>query len=92
MNQDEPVQQRISPKVLSANEQRLLNEMEVQYQFNKTMERYANEPPLQRTTKTLLICARRRKLQTTTMAMLACHLQALIARECPEIFNLARLI
>ena len=45
MNQDEPAQQRISSKVLNANEQRLLNEMEVQYQFNKTMERYANEPP-----------------------------------------------
>ena len=27
-----------------ANKQRLLDEMEVQYQFNKTMERYANEP------------------------------------------------
>ena len=44
MNQDEPVPQRISSEMSDERKQRLLDELEVQYQFNKTMERYANEP------------------------------------------------
>jgi hypothetical protein len=44
MIQEEPVPQRISSEMSDEKRQRLLDEMEVQYQFNKTMERYANEP------------------------------------------------
>ena len=91
MSLEEPPQQRISSEMSDAVRQRHLDELEVQYQFNNTMARYAKESSSSKNDEAPVDLSEENKDEKHDDGDASVSSASFAPRACPETSTAARL-